>query len=77
MQRNAIAPTPAPRTASIGRAAAIELAIIPRAARLPADAALLMSVASLSFCPVRGAERRARVDHLACLIDGSLVEAGR
>lgn len=52
---------------------AIELAIIPRAAKLPVDLAALDAIATLSFCPVRGAERRARVDHLACLIDAAIV----
>jgi hypothetical protein len=56
---------------------AIELAIVPRAARLPVDIAALQSIATLSFCPVRGAERRVRADHLATLIDATLVEAGR
>lgn len=56
---------------------AIELAIIPRAPKMPADAALLMSAAALAFCPAPGAARRARADHIATLIDATLVAAGR
>lgn len=56
---------------------AIELAIIPRAGKTPSDFLSLDSAATLSFCPVKGASRRARVDHIACLIDAALVEAGR
>jgi hypothetical protein len=56
---------------------AIELAIIPRAPRLPSNLDLLVSAADLAFCPAPGAARRARVDHIACMIDASLVAAGR
>jgi hypothetical protein len=51
--------------------------IIPRAGKLPTDMAALESAAVLSFCPVKNASRRARVDHIACLIDATLVAAGR
>lgn len=56
---------------------AIELAIIPRAGRLPSDLALLDSVASLEFCPVKSVSRRVRADYIATLIDSTLVDAGR
>jgi hypothetical protein len=55
---------------------AIELAIVPRAPRLPTDRALLHGSAVLAFCPVPGAARRARADHIACLISETLVAAG-
>jgi hypothetical protein len=55
---------------------AIELAIIPRAGKLPADLALLETAATLAFCPAPGAARRARADHLAVLISETLVAAG-
>jgi hypothetical protein len=55
---------------------AIELAIVPRAPRLPADSALLHGAATLAFCPVPGASRRARADYIACLISETLVAAG-
>lgn len=55
---------------------AIELAIVPRAPRMPSDLAILASSATLAFCPAPGAARRARADHLACLISDTLVAAG-
>lgn len=55
---------------------AIANAVMPRTARIPSDFALLDSVASLSFCPVKSAERRERGDHIARLISETLVSAG-
>lgn len=52
---------------------AIELAIIPRAAKLPADIDMLRTVAGLSFCPVKSVERRVRADYIATLISDTLV----
>lgn len=51
----------------------IELGLVTKAPKVPSDIGMLMSVATLSFCPVKGAERRARVDHLAVLISETLV----
>jgi hypothetical protein len=45
---------------------------IPRPARLPADIASLASIAALSFHPSQSAERRARMDHIAGLIESAL-----
>ena len=56
---------------------AIELAIIPRAGRLPSDIDALMTSAILGWCPVQSVAKRAQADHLAVLIDETLVEAGR
>lgn len=55
----------------------IELGLVTKAPRLPSDIALLDSVASLEFCPVKSVSRRVRADYIACLIDSTLVEAGR
>ena len=56
---------------------AIELAIIPRAAKLPSNLDGLLASAAFSFgCPVKSVERRMRADHIACLISEALVEAG-
>lgn len=55
---------------------AIELAIIPRAGRLPQDIALIDSLATLSFCPVRSVQRRVASDSIAKMISDVLVEAG-
>lgn len=51
------------------------LGIVPRAARVPSDMAELATAATLAFCPVRGASRRAREDHIAGLISSSLAMA--
>lgn len=55
---------------------AIELAIVPRAGRLPADAAQLYAAATLEWCPVRSVARRVRADYIATLISDTLVAAG-
>ena len=57
------------------KAQAIEFCILPRDPKVPAGFEMLSAVAHLSFCPVKGAERRARVDHLAVLISETLVAA--
>lgn len=62
---------------SPAKAAAIVNCLMPRNLPLPTDFALLSTVADLSFCPVKGAERRARVDAIAVMISEALVEAGR
>jgi hypothetical protein len=48
---------------------------IPRAGRVPADSNALNSIVALGFCPVKSAERRARVDYLATLISETLMAA--
>ena len=57
------------------KAQAIEFCILPRDPKVPAGFEMLSAVAHLSFCPVKGAERRARVDHLMKLVSDTLVEA--
>jgi hypothetical protein len=48
------------------------LKVLLAAPKLPRDIEILSTVASLSFCPVKGAERRAREDHIASLISSAL-----
>jgi hypothetical protein len=61
---------------SSNKAHAIENAIMPRDPKVPAGFEMLASVASLSFCPVKSAERRERGDHIARLISETLVSVG-
>jgi hypothetical protein len=62
---------------SSNKSHAIVNAVMPRDPKVPAGFDMLSAVATLSFCPVQSVSRRARVDHIACLIDAALVEAGR
>ncbi len=62
---------------SAAKSQAIEFCVLPRDAKIPADMLALHTEAVMGFCPVKSVARRARVDYLACLIDSTLVEAGR
>lgn len=57
---------------SANKTAAILECILPRDPAVPHDMASLHVLATLSFCPSRSAERRARVDHIAALISDAL-----
>jgi hypothetical protein len=57
---------------SSNKAHAIETATMPRDPRVPSDMLSLHCAATLSFCPVRSAERRARTDYVASLISDAL-----
>jgi hypothetical protein len=73
-------PTPAPRTASLGRAAAIELAIVPRAGRLPAD---LVDGTLDALAPMQHSFRHfgslnvRMIDHIADMISETLATGGQ
>jgi hypothetical protein len=62
---------------SSNKSHAIEFAVLPRDARLPTNMLALATSAALEFCPVASVSRRVRADHIATLIDATLVEAGR
>jgi hypothetical protein len=55
---------------------AIELAIVPRAPRIPAGFDMLHASAVLATLPGVAGAARLRADHIACLISETLVEAG-
>ncbi len=67
----------ATQRAAANLSSAIENVIVARAGRLPSDINLLLSTAVLSFNPSVKVERLNRMDHIASLIDSTLVEAGR
>lgn len=52
--------------------APVDGVVIPRAANVPFDMAALNVVAVLGFCPVAGAEKRARIVHIRSLIATAL-----
>lgn len=54
---------------------AIELAIIPRAGKVP-GLELLAAATLGAQCPVKSVERRMRADHIANLIADSLLDVG-
>jgi hypothetical protein len=63
---------------AVNNAAAIKSnvdVVIPACASVPADMLALHTVATLGFCPVKSAERRARADYIGAMITMTLCEA--